>query len=252
MNLISETNLDDALQPRIAANDYLSRAMRLHANQSKVNTPGQASGGESFTLCDKSSGEVTKFFRVLESSTERAELEHYIGTIFQKAHNAQLNGFLPELFKIVAPHSNPAAAVGIRRIDSGKTFLEQYLDSPIEQNVSKIAGRPVSRRQLVEVGNLAASCLGSSRKLITFLVFYLANQGYSWAVCTAVNSVRAALKRSSVNFETICQADPERLGSAKQQWGSYYDNNPSVVVVDLHTALLNIQNRFTYLEKQVS
>lgn len=245
MSLISDITRDNTLQPVIAANDCFSRSTSLPASQAKVPLPGD----ETFTLCDRSSGDVTQFVRVLECSSQRTELEDYIGTIFRNAHNAQLNGFLPELFKIVAPFSNPAAAVGIRRIDTDKTFLEQYLDSPIEQNVSKIAGRPVSRRQLVEVGNLAASCIGSSRKLITFLVFYLANQGYSWAVCTAVNSVRAALKRSGVNFETICQADPERIGSARKQWGSYYDNNPSVVVVDLHTALLSIQNRFAYLEK---
>ena len=75
------------------------------------------------------------------------------------------------------------AAAGIRLASSGPTFLERYLDEPLEAAVTRLSGSSVSRAQLVEVGNLAALSAGSARIMIIAVTWLLAAQT-SWSVPT--------------------------------------------------------------------
>lgn len=51
------------------------------------------------------------------------------------------------------------AALGYRRAEAQAMFLETYLDRPIEAELSEIFGRPIPRRNIVEIGNLASDNL---------------------------------------------------------------------------------------------
>lgn len=86
------------------------------------------------------------------------------------------------------------AAVGIRLTSTGATFVERYLDEPLEVAVTRPAGSPVSRAQLVEVGNLAALSAGSARIMIIAVTWLLAARGLQWVAFTGA----ATLVNSSI------------------------------------------------------
>ena len=96
----------------------------------------------------------------------REELEQFIHARFACAHHADVQHYLPELLGLHDSHGRLMAAAGIRLASSGPTFIERYLDEPLEVAVTRLSASPVSRTQLVEVGNLAALSAGTARIMI--------------------------------------------------------------------------------------
>ena len=187
--------------------------------------------------------------RIVPSSVNPAfqsNTEHLIRNQFWQMHHARLTSFLPELFALTDRFHQPSAAVGIKHVGAEDIFLEQYLDLPIDDLVSNLAGKRVARDHITEVGNLAASSAGGGRKLIAFLVCYFAEIGVEWAVCTGTSAVRALLHRSGIAYSQIASADPDRLGDSKHQWGTYYKHNPCVLAVNIADALLQVSKKFRY------
>ena len=181
-------------------------------------------------------------------SEGRKELETFIQSVFFDTHKALLNAYLPELFSAKNKDKKIVAAIGLRTFESSPIFLEKYLENPVDVSVSELAEKLVSRKKIVEVGNLASTCAGSSRLLIAFLINYLANNDLEWAVCTGTNAVRAVLKRMGVEFQLIKKADPEALGEDQYHWGSYYQHNPFVLAVNVPQALKITQQKYRFQE----
>ncbi|MCS3471554.1 hypothetical protein M2401_005318 [Pseudomonas sp. JUb42] len=180
--------------------------------------------------------------RALVQEPLRDEFEAFIQHRFRKAHNAEIRQFMPELFGLSDGAGTLCAVAGVRLAASGALFLENYLDEPIERVIEAAACRPVDRPGIVEVGNLAASNLGSARLSIITVTWLLAMGGLEWVAFTGNASLVNSFNRLGLRPVTLCAADSMRLGEDRHAWGSYYDSQPSVHVGDIRAGFLHLSN----------
>ncbi|MFK7816914.1 MAG: thermostable hemolysin, partial [Gammaproteobacteria bacterium] len=84
----------------------------------------------------------TQFFTLIHKSDDPSSYttKEFIKADFLKHHNAQIKEFMPNLVTIINKTKNVRAVVGYRKADENKLFLEQYLDKPIEEYISKHCG----------------------------------------------------------------------------------------------------------------
>ncbi|QUN05040.1 thermostable hemolysin [Shewanella yunxiaonensis] len=169
------------------------------------------------------------------ANTQRQSVEQFIAAKFQQVHHAQLNSFLPWLIAIIH-HGNIVGAYGLRPGQHQPLFLEQYLPSAIEQLVAENARRPVVRDSLIEIGNLALAEHAFGPMLMVTLASVLSAAGYEWMVFTATEQVQRLMQRLGFEPYCLCPADPQRLAGDSAIWGSYYRNNPRVMIGNLHRA----------------
>jgi hypothetical protein len=169
-------------------------------------------------------------------SPHRVRAETFISDIFQRHYDAELNSFAPNLM-LLEKNDRIAAVAGWRCAGTEQLFLENYLDVPIETAVSRLAGRPVDRQRIVEVGNLAAEVRGGGVEVILTLAAHLDRLGFEWVVFTATSELIGMLRRLGLPPLALAAADPERLGADAGAWGSYYATHPVVVAGRIRLAL---------------
>ncbi|GAB4353489.1 MAG: thermostable hemolysin [Immundisolibacter sp.] len=162
----------------------------------------------------------------------RAQIEAYIARGYARCHGAHVQHFMPCLLA-ARRRGRWAAALGLRRADSGPLFLEQYLDTPIEAALIGADGRPARRREVAEVGNLAVSSKRGGQLLIALVIETLHADGFRWLVFTATRRVRALVQELGFPLHRLAGADPRRLGEARADWGRYYDAEPLLMAGDL-------------------
>ncbi|MNG71867.1 Thermostable hemolysin [compost metagenome] len=158
----------------------------------------------------------------------RTELEQFIHARFATVHCADVQHYLPELLGLHDSHGRLIAAAGVRLASSGPLFLERYLDEPLETVVSRHADSPVSREQVVEVGNLASLSAGSARIMIIAVTWLLAIRGLQWVAFTGAATLVNSFHRLGLAPIALAQADPARLQDEHGSWGSYYAQHPQV------------------------
>jgi len=162
--------------------------------------------------------------------SDRHDVEKFIHRVFSRAYDADLNHYLPRLMSLRNSNNRVIAALGMREASSGPLFLETYLDSPVEHVISRLGGTLTTRRQIMEVGNLASMHRGGLRNLIIALTSYLRGAGSEWVVFTAVPAVRNAFEALDLPLYTLAVADKSRLDEKEQvKWGRYYETGPVVV-----------------------
>lgn len=181
------------------------------------------------------------------------KLQSYIAAKYQQVHGARLTEFLPFLLGI-SSHGQRVGAFGLRPGSQRPLFLEQYLDQPIEQLVARQALRPVDRHSLVEIGNLVVTGRGQGPLVMLLMAASLAEAGYSWMVFTVTGQVERMMRRLGFCPQVIAQADPRRLADPDSQWGSYYQNNPRVMLGSLASAQEAIRSdrRFRAAARQLA
>lgn len=163
---------------------------------------------------------------------DRAEIEQFIGNIFQQAHGANIKRFMPYLMSLRDQDDRLIAACGLRSVATENPFLEIYLDRSIEAVLSEHAGYPVKRSEIVEVGNFSVAELGMARYLITAINDQLYETSKQWAVFTAVPVLRNAFIKLGMQPEILGDADINRLPADQhQEWGSYYQQKPQVMAI---------------------
>lgn len=177
---------------------------------------------------------------------QRAVIEQFIASKFQQVHHAHLHSFLPWLIEI-NHHGQTVGAYGLRPGQNQPLFLEQYLPAAIEQLVAEVARRPVVRDSLIEIGNLALGTKAFGPMLMVTLAKMLAGAGYEWMVFTATEQVQHLMQRLGFEPYCLCPADPARLDGDYSIWGSYYRNNPRVMIGNLQRAcdIINIDPRLS-------
>lgn len=180
--------------------------------------------------------------RALVQEPSRDELEAFIQQRFLKAHNAEIHQFMPELFGLKDNEGTLCAVAGVRTAASEVLFLERYLDEPIEHVIEAYSGRAVDRQGIVEVGNLAATTLGSARLSIITITWLLAMGGLEWVAFTGNAGLVNSFIRLGLRPVTLCAADPMRLGEDRHTWGNYYDTKPRVHVGDIRAGFLHLSH----------
>ena len=169
-----------------------------------------------------------------------SEIERFIRIIFRRVYGAKISHFLPYLLSM-KQKGKTLAALGIRRAGDGRLFLESYVDQPIENVLAANLARPIDRERVVEVGNLVSAHGGGARALIVTLAAYLSGARYDWAVFTATAQVRNNFAKLGINLTVLAEAEKARLGETQNDWGSYYEQQPQVVVVSVAEAERAIQ-----------
>lgn len=162
-------------------------------------------------------------------SSERQELEACIAQRFDQQYDARIRHFLPYLLSL-KESDQLGAVVGMRLAGQAELFLERYLDSSVEQAISRVVRQPIDRGQVVEIGNLASALPGTASVLFAILATVLHRAGIRWVACTATPQVQAMLQKMQFSTHRICSADAAALGDQADEWGNYYASRPQVIV----------------------
>lgn len=161
-------------------------------------------------------------------SPRRKDAEAFVRNAFKTRYQADVRSFAPNLM-LLEQGERTVAVTGWRCAGDERLFLECYLDEPIEHAVERLAGQPVRRSQIVEVGNLAAERAGGSVDVILTLGRHLDQLGYEWVVFTATRELIGIFRKLGLPLLALAPADPARLPEPVDDWGSYYESNPIVV-----------------------
>jgi hypothetical protein len=177
--------------------------------------------------------QACSLIRANPSEPSRRRLESCVSRVFADAHGARITHFHDLLIGAANSRGELLGVIGASAGHGSKLFLESYTDVPIEQLISRHTGRPVARSQIVEVGNLAVEHPGAARLLVTRLAENLHDQGVRWVVLTGTTRVRHVLRRLGADLVDFGHAEGAAMGDALSNWGTYYDNKPRVVAVEL-------------------
>ena len=172
---------------------------------------------------------------------DRASIERFISGVFRQRFGAEVQHFSDVLIGSRDPDGGWNAAVGLSSITQHSAFLEQYLDHPVEQIITQLQpqgprSHPVSRADIVEFGNLAATRPGAVRALIRHLAPFLRARRVRWIVFTGTRSLFNSFAKFDYKPNVIAPADPSRLHGGQTLWGTYYDACPKVMYGDVDAA----------------
>ena len=168
------------------------------------------------------------------AAADRAQAEQFVRDAFSVAYTARVRQLMPTLMTLRHDSGRLLAVLGLREPDATRFYLEHYLDRPVEQVLSEVAGCPVDRAALIEVGNFAVGAAGGGRWLITALTAYLFTAQKTWAVFTCGPELQNAFRRLGIDLVELAPADPARLPSDEiADWGTYYDQRPKVMAASV-------------------
>lgn len=172
--------------------------------------------------------------RQLPGDSLRGAFETLIRTRYADAHGADLGQFMPNLLGCIDSTGRPLAVLGYRSAATEALFLEQYLETPIEDALSyhgasagSIAG--LERGRIVEVGNFASCDRHATIELIRLLPGYLIRAGFEWLVFTGTPRVCALVASFGAPLVDLGLADIRKVRGGVDCWGRYYDTAPRVM-----------------------
>lgn len=171
----------------------------------------------------------------------RDEVENFIRVRFAEHYGAKIQHFMPTLLTLEHQTGQLQAALGIRPAAAGELFLERYLACPVEQEITARNGRYLQRREIVEVGNLAALGAGHARLLIVALTDVLVALGFRWVAFTGTATLLNSFQRLGLSPLALGRADPACMGEDLSDWGRYYATRPQVMVGDIHAGHQRLQ-----------
>lgn len=191
---------------------------------------------------------------IKSSDIQRASVEQFIASGFAKAYQADVHSFMPNLLG-VSRSGEWQAVLGLRSAASASAhtdlFIEHYLPAPVEQLLATY-GMQAERTELIEIGHLYAINRQSLLQLFVLTAYALDQLNYRYLLCAATTQVRAILSRHGIELTELGEAKAEALGKDAESWGSYYDTNPKVCVMDLAavTRLIHSDEKLTALAHQ--
>lgn len=162
-------------------------------------------------------------------SDGRGAVETFLEGVYAVAFDGRIRRHYPQLMSLEDASGAILAAVGFRFADQHPLFLEQYLDLTAEQEIAAATRAPVTRGQVVEIGNLASTGDGAAVILFLALARHLGEAGRAFAVVTATRPLRRILRRAGFKALELAPADPSRLPDGGADWGRYYASDPVVV-----------------------
>ena len=161
---------------------------------------------------------------------DRRRVESFIEEIYARRYRSTIERHYPTLMGVHDQHGQVVAAVGLRLAADEPLFLEHYLHRTVEANMHEATGRVVARDRIVEIGNLASAGKGASVFLCVVLAAYLQQHDLAYAVVTATKAQRRSFARLGIDFIELGDAKPDALPDSGTAWGSYYTQDPKVLV----------------------
>ncbi len=207
-----------------------------------------------------------------QGESERPRLESFIQGVYKKYYNTEINEFYPNLLAIesdgIVQKCSIKAVAGIRSAELETLFSEYYLSNKLEDELFRIYHKSITRKTIVEVGNLSPANIGQMRWLITSITAFLYSAGFKYIVFTGVPGISNAFKRMHIPIEIIAEAKRNCLPiDIRQKWGpEYYINKPMVFSGDIvkgfdiiknsiynsNKKLIPLFERACFLGKQIS
>lgn len=166
---------------------------------------------------------------------ERKRVEDFIKSIYKKSYNADINVDYPILMSVRNEDDDILAAVGFRFADQEPLFLERYTAQPVDNILE------CPRSEIVEIGNLASAGQGASAFLFAALASYLDNKNVRYASITGTDFLHRYFERIDLKPRKICDASIEAVQSVGQNWGTYYDTQPRVLVGSVETGVKRLK-----------
>lgn len=198
---------------------------------------------------------LTPAFHLLGRQDEAREAaELCVRDKFHSAYGAELETFLPYMLTMHCA-GRLTGVSGINPAAGGPLFLEQYLAEPLESRIGRVTGHSADRASIVEIGNLVSASNGGSLAIFIVLASALAACGYDHMVFTATSKLRQRFTRLGFDFQHLADANLDCLpDSSAVNWGSYYENDPQVVLGSATQAVELIASRalFSCLGKALS
>ncbi len=176
-----------------------------------------------------------------QDSQGRNEVESFIAEQYQRVYGANIQEFMPQLMTFKCKNKL-STAVGIKSALLKPLFIEQYLDQPVEKVIESQTQAVVERKDIVEVGNLAASWKGTSQLIMVLMPVILERAGYKWSILTATGQVERLLRKICLTPITLCEADESRVSNDDEVWGNYYQQSTPHVMVG---CLVGIEERLS-------
>lgn len=176
-----------------------------------------------------------------EGHPDRASLQGFISDAYLRAYGAHVHAFAQHLVGLRRPDGAWAAGVGFSLAGNRRLYVEQYLDRPVEMEISEALKLRADRERVVEVGNLAATGPGAARCLILRMASLLHGMGCAWVVFTATQSLLNSFSRLDLSPVSLARADPARLPDGGREWGNYYDHHPRVMAADIASGFAEIK-----------
>ncbi len=175
----------------------------------------------------------------------RSSIEKFIRDRFWQAYTAKPAIHVPELVALCDQQNMLLAAVGLRNASSGRLFLEDYLNQPLDAAISALG--PCRRDQIVEIAHLAGVQSGVCRALFPALTLLLHRRGVQWVAFTGTRSLRVSFERLGVKTLCLGVADPSRLPDGGQGWGHYYEHQPEVLISHLPSGYQTLADKGLFL-----
>lgn len=162
----------------------------------------------------------------------RREVEAFIAAVFKQVYCAEVSHFMPQLVALRDASGVLMAAFGLRNAGSERLFLEQYLDEPIEQLMSRELERDISREEITCIGNLAVANPRNAGVLIAHVIKHSLSMNLPWGVATAHHSLQNGLIKGGRDLFPLAMANPDRIQPEERvKWGSYYKHMPQIVAI---------------------
>jgi hypothetical protein len=162
----------------------------------------------------------------------RREVEAFIAAVFKQVYGAEITHFMPQLVALRDASGILMAAFGLRNAAQETLFLEQYLDEPIEQLMSRQLGREIARQDITYIGNLAVANPRNAGVLIAHVIKHSMSMNLPWGVATAHHSLQNGLIKGGVDLFPLAMANPDRLSpEERMKWGRYYKQTPQIVAI---------------------
>jgi hypothetical protein len=218
--------------PALLGSSYLNAAFVALGNSSAFFNAEAAYKTRPLTASKRQRAENITLATSDCNAADRHEIEQFIHDVFAKTYNANVQNFMPHLVSLRDENGDLVAAFGLRKANESPLFLEQYLDAPVENVLSRRFNTTLDRTQITEIGNLAVSNPRNAGVLIAHVIQHSLDLGIEWAVATAHHSLQNGLVKAGRDVYAIQAADPAQLNPTElASWGSYYHNSPQVVAI---------------------
>jgi hypothetical protein len=88
-------------------------------------------------FCKNKAGKTYSVEHFQQHDLGRCHVEAFIKKVFSSHYKANITHFAPDLLANYDKEGHIASAVGISALDKAKSYVEQYLDDPIESLLQK-------------------------------------------------------------------------------------------------------------------
>ncbi|MCC7304924.1 MAG: thermostable hemolysin [Alphaproteobacteria bacterium] len=167
---------------------------------------------------------------------ERQRVEDFIKAIYKQSYNADITVSYPVIMSVRNADNDILAAVGFRYAQNEALFLERYTHDPVEKIIH------CARSEIAEIGNLASAGRGASIFLFAALASYLNNKNINYAAITGTDHLHHYFKKIGLDPRKICDADIGALGNPAENWGTYYDTRPRVLVGSVEQGIKQLKS----------